>query len=111
MRCLNSLTSSFWYITDEEALKRISGRRICKAEGHIYHIEYNPSKVEGVCDHDGSELIQREDDKPNSVKERIAIYHTRTEPLFARYIERGIMHRVDASGSPEEVAAKLEELL
>ncbi len=88
---------------DEEALRRLSGRRVCADDGHAYHVEFDPPKEEGKCDRDGSELIQREDDKPETVKRRLAVYHEETSPLIAYYEERSLLRRFDGSRHPSEV--------
>lgn len=90
-------------IPDEESIRRISRRRSCVPCGITYHLDYKPPTGEGVCDGCGKELTHRDDDKPDAIKERLYIYHTETEPLFERYEERGILHRVDGTGTIEEV--------
>jgi adenylate kinase len=76
---------------DEDVIKRISGRRICP-EGHVYHVDYDPPEREGICDHDGEPLSQRDDDKPEKVKRRLEVYHEQTAPLIEFYDERGLVH-------------------
>jgi adenylate kinase len=88
---------------DEEIVKRISGRRVCVKNGHTYHIEFDPPKTEGVCDQDGSRLVQRDDDKPDVVRNRLAVYHEKTSPLIDYYDSRGLMRRIDGTRSPAEV--------
>src|SRR4051794_2752964 len=88
---------------DEEVVKRISGRRVCP-EGHTYHVDYDPPEKEGVCDRDGEELVQREDDKPDKVRRRLEVYHDQTKPLVDYYDERGLLHTFDGSGSATDVA-------
>jgi adenylate kinase len=88
---------------DEEALRRLSGRRVCADDGHLYHVEFDPPKEEGRCDRDGSRLIQRDDDKPETVKRRLAVYHEETTPLIEYYEERGLLRRFDGSRPPTEV--------
>jgi adenylate kinase len=91
-------------VSDDEVVRRISGRRQCvKNEQHVYHVEFDPPKNEGVCDQDGARLIQRDDDKPETVKHRLAVYHEQTEPVIAYYDEAGILRRFDGSRSPTEV--------
>jgi adenylate kinase len=91
-------------VPDDEVVRRISGRRQCvKNEQHVYHVEFDPPKNEGVCDQDGARLIQRDDDKPETVKHRLAVYHEQTEPVIAYYDEAGILRRFDGSRSPTEV--------
>jgi adenylate kinase len=89
-------------VPDEEIVKRMSGRRVCE-NGHSYHVEFNPPEQEGVCDVDGLPLEQRSDDKPETVKARLDIYHRDTEPQAARYEDEGLLHRFDGTASPEEV--------
>jgi adenylate kinase len=90
-------------VPDEDVVRRISGRRVCVKSGHNYHIEFDPPKREGVCDQDGSRLIQRDDDKPEVVRNRLAVYHESTEPLIDFYDHQGLMRRIDGTRSPTEV--------
>ena len=82
-------------ISDEEIEERMEGRRFCHACGATYHIHNAPSKVEGVCDKCGGELEQRDDDKPETVKHRLEVYHAETEPLKDFYAQRGVLKLVD----------------
>ena len=88
-------------VSDEKIAARMSGRRVCKACGASYHLEYKAPKQEGVCDACGAELIQRKDDHPDTVLERLAIYHEQTEPLKDFYSNKGILRIVEGQ---EEVA-------
>jgi adenylate kinase len=88
---------------DEEVIRRLSGRRICTKGGHVYHLEFDPPKNEGHCDQDGSPLIQRDDDKPETVKHRLAVYHEQTSPLIEHYDELGLLRRFDGARPPTEV--------
>ena len=88
-------------ISDDEIMSRMTGRRTCPACGASFHIKDNPSKKEGVCDNCGSELTQRKDDAPETVRERLVVYHDSTEPLKAFYAERGKLKLVQ---SQEKVA-------
>jgi adenylate kinase len=90
-------------VPDEEVVRRISGRRVCVKAGHNYHVENDPPKREGICDQDGSRLIQRDDDKPDVVKNRLAVYAEKTAPLIDFYDEQGLMRRIDGTRSPTEV--------
>jgi adenylate kinase len=90
-------------VDDDEVVKRLSGRRICVKKQHLYHVDYDPPKREGVCDQDGSRLIQRDDDKPDTVRHRLEVYHGQTEPLIKRYDEQGLLRRFDGRRSPGEV--------
>ena len=88
--------------SDEVVLQRLSGRRQC-SNGHLYHVEFDPPKHDNVCDQDGKPLFQREDDKEETIKRRLATYHQKTEPLIGYYEERGLLRRFDGARSPEEV--------
>jgi adenylate kinase len=90
-------------VPDEEVIRRISGRRVCVKAGHSYHVEFDPPKREGICDQDGSRLIQRDDDKPDVVRNRLEVYHEQTEPLIEYYDAQGLMRRIDGTRSPSEV--------
>ena len=96
---------------DEEVIRRLSGRRICEKHQHVYHIEFDPPKKPGVCDQDGSRLVQREDDKPETIRKRLVVYHEETEPLIEWYDERGLLRRFDGTRSPEEVHSHIRATL
>jgi adenylate kinase len=101
------------YISASEAtlISRLSGRWTCKAHGHIFHEKYSPPKKPGVCDLDGSELYQREDDKAETVTRRIQVYFTQTAPLIAYYQERGLLSEIDGARPIEQVSADLLAVL
>ncbi len=88
---------------DEDVIRRLSGRRICVKNQHLYHVDFDPPKREGVCDQDGSRLIQRDDDKPETVKKRLAVYHEQTKPLAEHYEKTGLLRRFDGTRKPTEV--------
>jgi adenylate kinase len=90
-------------VPDAEIVKRIAGRRVCIKADHNYHVDYDPPKNPGICDQDGSRLIQRDDDKPEVVQKRLAVYHDQTAPLVNYYDERGLLRRVDGTRTPAEV--------
>jgi adenylate kinase len=90
-------------VPDEELVRRLSGRRICVKNQHVYHLEFDPPKNKGVCDQDGSRLIQRDDDKPETIRNRLGVYHELTEPVIEWYEERGLLRRFDGTRSPDEV--------
>ena len=96
---------------DEEVIRRLSGRRTCAKGGHVYHVEFDPPKNEGVCDQDGSRLIQRDDDKPETVRKRLDVYHDQTEPLIDWYEDRGLLRRFDGTRTPEEVHSRIRATL
>ena len=96
------------HITDEESVRRISGRRICKKCGKIYNVNSSPKpKVEGVCDVDGSELYQREDDNEEALRKRLKIYHEETEPILKHYDSI----RIDGNQDIERVTKEILEVL
>jgi adenylate kinase len=90
-------------VPDEEVERRLSGRRICVKKGHNYHVEFDPPKREGVCDQDGSRLIQRDDDKPEVIRNRLKTYHDKTKPLIGYYDEQGLLRRIDGTRNATEV--------
>jgi adenylate kinase len=90
-------------VDDDEVVRRLSGRRTCSKAGHTYHVEFDPPKHEGVCDQDGSKLVQRDDDKPETIRARLKVYHDQTEPLVEYYEERDLLRRFDGSRTPTEV--------
>jgi adenylate kinase len=96
---------------DDEVVRRLSGRRTCAKGNHVYHVEFDPPKREGVCDQDGSRLIQRDDDKPETVRKRLAVYHEQTEPLIDWYAEKDLLKRFDGMRSPDEVNARIRATL
>ncbi|MGI9185583.1 MAG: adenylate kinase [Solirubrobacteraceae bacterium] len=90
-------------VPDEEVIRRLSGRRVCVKSVHNYHMEFDPPKHEGVCDQDGSRLIQRDDDQPEVIENRLNVYHEQTEPLVKHYDEQGLMRRIDGTRPAPEV--------
>ncbi len=101
------------YITasDEVLIGRLSGRWTCRAGGHIYHTIFNPPSKEGICDIDGSELYQRDDDKPETVKNRIIVYLEQTSPLIEYYRNEGLLVEVRGDQEIEKVASDLLDAL
>ena len=90
-------------VDDDEVVRRLSGRRTCVKAGHTYHLEFDPPKPDEVCDHDGSRLVQRDDDKPETIRKRLSVYHDQTEPLVDYYESRDLLRRFDGTRSPTEV--------
>jgi adenylate kinase len=90
-------------VDDEEIVQRISGRRVNPVSGRVYHVDFDPPKVEGIDDVDGTPLVQREDDQPETVRNRLAVYHEQTAPLADYYEKLGLLHRFDGSAAPSEV--------
>ena len=99
------------YVLDENIVKRMSGRRACLTCGATYHIEHVPPKKEGICDVCGSELVLRDDDKPETVKNRLNVYHEQTQPLIDFYTEKGVLKTVDGTVPMEEVFAAITAIL
>lgn len=97
-------------VPDEEVVRRLSGRRICP-NGHVFHMEFDPPKEEGVCDVCGEPLEIRDDDKPEVVRHRLSTYHEKTEPLASYYDERGLLHRIDGVASPDDVSDAIRGML
>jgi len=95
---------------DETVLTRITGRRMCP-NGHVYHVDFDPPKREGVCDRCGEPLAQRDDDKPETVEKRLATYRKETAPLIDYYDERGLLRRFDGNRSPGEVHDHIRAVL
>ena len=98
-------------VPDENIIKRMSGRRACLSCGATYHIEHIPPKKEGICDKCGSELVLRDDDKPETVKKRLDVYHAQTQPLIEFYTERNILKTVDGTQDMKDVFAAITAIL
>jgi len=98
-------------VPDENIISRMSGRRACISCGATYHIVYNPSKVAGICDVCGSELVLRDDDKPETVKKRLAVYHDQTRPLIDYYKEAGVLVNVDGTQELNKVFSDITVIL
>ena len=96
---------------DDIVVARISGRRISPTSGRVYHIDFDPPKTAGRCDVDGSELVQRDDDRAETVRKRLEFYHAQTEPLIAYYEERGLLWRFDGTLPPEQVHGHIRAAL
>jgi adenylate kinase len=91
-------------VPDAEVVRRLSGRRVCvRNQAHIYHVELDPPKHEGVCDQDGSRLIQRDDDREETIRVRLEVYHRQTAPLIDYYDRAGLLRRFDGCRSADEV--------
>jgi adenylate kinase len=99
-------------VADEELVRRLSGRRVCvKNPAHIYHVEFDPPKHEGVCDQDGSRLVQRDDDREETIRRRLEVYHRQTEPLIGHYDRSGQLRRFDGARSADEVHDRIRATL
>jgi adenylate kinase len=98
-------------VPDENIINRMSGRRACVQCGATYHIVHIPPKIEGICDNCGSELILRDDDKPETVKSRLEVYHTQTQPLIDFYTKKGVLKSVDGTVDMNDVFASIVAIL
>ena len=98
-------------VPDENIVKRMSGRRACLSCGSTYHMEHIPPKKEGVCDKCGNELVRRDDDKPETVLNRLEVYHKQTQPLIQFYEEKGVLRTVDGTKPMKEVFDSIVEIL
>jgi adenylate kinase len=99
-------------VPDDDLVERLSGRRVCSKSGHTFHVQHDPPKHEEICDIDGSKLIQRDDDKPETIKHRLSVYHDQTEPVVDFYEkDSGILRRVDGTRDPDEVYRHIRALI
>ena len=98
-------------VPDENIINRMSGRRACLACGATYHIVHIPTKVEGICDRCGSETVLRDDDKPETVKKRLDVYHEQTQPLIEYYSGKGALVEVDGTKDMNDVFADIVKIL
>lgn len=98
-------------VPDENIIKRMAGRRACLSCGATYHLVHIPTKVEGICDNCGSELVLREDDKPETVKKRLDVYHEQTQPLIDYYNKKEILAEADGTKDMAEVFADIAKIL
>lgn len=98
-------------VPDENIINRMGGRRACVGCGATYHVAYNPPKQEGFCDIDGDKLILRDDDKPETVKKRLDVYHDQTQPLIEYYSSKQILKEVDGTVDMEDVFTAIVQIL
>lgn len=98
-------------VSDEEVIRRLSGRRVCVKAGHNYHVEFDPPKHDSICDQDGSRLIQRDDDKPDVIANRLRVYHEKTKPLVDYYDGLGLLRRIDGSREPADVHGHIRAVI
>jgi adenylate kinase len=104
-RCLS------YEVPDEMLVERMSGRRSCPKCGTVYHVSQNPPKRDGYCDRDGAGLVQRDDDKPDTVKKRLQEYTAKTEPLRRYYREKNLLTEIEGVGTPEGILAVTKKAL
>ncbi|OKH97279.1 adenylate kinase [Streptomyces sp. CB02923] len=94
-------------VPEDEVVKRIAGRRICRNDGsHVFHVDYHKPKTEGVCDLCGGDLYQREDDREETVRKRLEVYHTETEPIIDHYKAQDLVVTIPALGKVDEVTQR-----
>lgn len=98
-------------LEDEDAIQRVTGRRVCRTCGAVYHTEFNPPKQEGICDIDGGELYQRDDDKLETVRERLFVYYKQTSPLIGYYFAKKLLVELDGKQPIQDVQKELLDLL
>ena len=98
-------------VPEEEVVKRLSGRRTCKSCGALFHVFYNPSAKEGVCDTCGGELFQRDDDNETTIRQRLTVYREQTAPLIDFYAKQNLVKTVPGSGKPEEIFSAMCDVL
>lgn len=99
-------------VPEEEVVKRIAGRRICRSDSsHVFHAEYSPPRKDGVCDACGGELYQRDDDREETVRKRLAVYHSETEPIIDHYKRQDLVTTISALGKVSEVTERAMQAL
>jgi adenylate kinases len=98
-------------VDDDEVIRRLSGRRTCRACGHIWHVEFDPPARRGSCDHCEGELFQRDDDRPETIRHRLEVYAAQTAPLVSYYAEKGILVGIDATGPVDDVTERAIDAL
>jgi adenylate kinase len=101
----------FFDVPDEVIIDRLSGRRVCSKCSAVYHVKYNPPKIEGVCDLCGGSLVRRDDDKEEVVRKRLEVYRKQTQPLIEFYQDRGIIYKLDAGKGVEELFEEVKGLV
>lgn len=101
----------YFEVDDEKVVERLSGRRVCKTCGAVYHVKFNPPKEDEICDKCGSPLIQREDDKEEVVRNRLKVYRDQTAPLIDYYRQKSLLYTVDASKDIDQVYSSLREVI
>ena len=93
-------------VDDDEVVRRLSGRRTCRQCGHVWHLEFDPPEKEGICDIDGGELFQRDDDQPETIRRRLEVYTEQTEPLVGFYENAGLLRSITAQGAVDEITER-----
>jgi len=98
-------------VAESELVERLTGRRVCDDCGTNFHVKFNQPEEAGVCDDCGGELVQRDDDTEETVRERLRVYRENTEPVVEHYREAGVLHEVDGEGTPDEVFAAVRDVV
>ena len=98
-------------VDDDEVIRRLSGRRTCRSCNRIWHVDFDPPEVEGVCDADNGELYQRDDDQADTIANRLTVYAEQTAPLVSYYAERGVLVGIDATGPVDDVTQRAIDAL
>jgi adenylate kinase len=98
-------------VSDDEVVRRLGGRRTCVENGHVFHVDFNPPRQDGVCDIDGTELVIRDDDKPEVIRHRLEQYHAKTAPLIEHYDGQSLLRQIDGSAPPDSVADEVRRTL
>ncbi|MBE9540775.1 MAG: adenylate kinase [Proteobacteria bacterium] len=98
-------------VDDEELIRRLTGRRVCRKCGESYHIEFNPPRQDGLCDSCQGELYQRDDDKEETIRNRLKVYQDQTSPLISFYQRKDVLHSIDGIGSIEEIKKRLLNII
>jgi adenylate kinase len=98
-------------VVDDEVVRRLGGRRTCVENGHVFHVDFNPPRQDGACDIDGSELVVRDDDKPEVIRHRLEQYHAKTAPLIEHYDGQSLLRRIEGAASPDAVADEIRRTL
>jgi adenylate kinase len=93
-------------VDDDEVVRRLSGRRTCRECAHVWHVLFDPPTIEGICDHCGGKLFQRDDDREETIRHRLEVYADQTAPLVGYYASRGLLVGIDATGLVEDVTAR-----
>jgi adenylate kinase len=99
----------YFDVPESELLRRLTGRRVCRACGHTFHVVFNPPRREGVCDVCGGELTQRVDDEEDTVRKRLDVYARQTAPLLDWYVGKSLLSRVDGQGSIDEIGRRIQD--
>ncbi len=115
-RALTSLSSALdrvlsVEVPEEDLVKRLAGRRVCRGCGHMFHIDTHPPRQTGICDKCGDALYQRDDDKEETIRHRLRVYQDQTKPLVAYYDKMGLLRRIDGRGTVEEISRRIDRAL